>query len=112
MSPDLALQQFQKAAALDPKNPAIKTQIGVSEIDIGQSEQGLARSSRCSAPAPIAGPTLAVMNLHAQWLYKAAEVASALIKRDAKNPIYHTLLGIEYCTTGAPVAIIALASRG
>jgi hypothetical protein len=52
------------------------------------------------------------MNLHAQWLYKAAEVASALIKRDAKNPIYHTLLGIEYCTTGAPVAIIALASRG
>ena len=42
MSPDLALQQFQKAAALDPENPAIKTQIGVSEIDIGQSEQELA----------------------------------------------------------------------
>src|SRR5271169_1712840 len=29
--PDLALQQFEKAAALDPDNPAIKTQVGVSE---------------------------------------------------------------------------------
>ena len=95
--PDLALQQFQKAAALDPENPAIKTQIGVSEIDIGQSEQGLAALEQVfgtEAGAPIAGPTLVVMDLRAQRLDKAAEAASALIKRDAKNPIYHTLLGI------------------
>ena len=31
--PDLALQQFEKAAALDPDNPAIKTRVGISEID-------------------------------------------------------------------------------
>jgi cytochrome c-type biogenesis protein CcmH/NrfG len=39
---NLALQQFQKAAALDPDNPAIKTRLGMSEIEAGQSELGLA----------------------------------------------------------------------
>jgi putative PEP-CTERM system TPR-repeat lipoprotein len=94
---DLALQQFQKAAALDPENPAIKTQVGLSEIDIGQSQQGLAALEQVfgtEAGAPIAGPTLVLMELRAQRLDKAAEVAGALIKRDAKNLIYHTLLGI------------------
>ena len=95
--PNLALQQFQKAAALDPENPAIKAQVGVSEIDIGQSEQGLAALEQVfgtEAGASIAGPTLVLMELRERHLDKAAEVAGALIKRDAKNPIYHTLLGI------------------
>src|SRR5260370_28810370 len=39
--PDLALQQFEKAAALDPDNPAIKTRVGISETDIRQAQQGL-----------------------------------------------------------------------
>jgi cellulose synthase operon protein C len=95
--PDLALQQFQKAAALDPDNPAIKTQVGVLEIDAGRGEQGLATLEQVfgtEAGAAIAGPTLVITELRAQRLDKAAEVASALINRDAKNPIYHTLLGI------------------
>ena len=80
-----------------PRTQPIKTQVGVSEIDIGQSEQGLAALEQVfgtEAGAPMAGPTLVVMDLHAQRLDKAAEVAASLIKRDAKNPIYHTLLGI------------------
>ena len=40
--PDLALEQFQKGAALDPGNPAVETQIGISEIDAGQREKGRA----------------------------------------------------------------------
>ena len=40
--PDMALQQFKKAAALDPDNPNIKTRVAISEIDTGQSQQGLA----------------------------------------------------------------------
>jgi putative PEP-CTERM system TPR-repeat lipoprotein len=95
--PDLALQQFQKAAALDPDNPAVKTQIGVSEVEVGQAQQGLATLEQVfgtETGAPIAGPTLVVTELRAQRLDKAAEVATALVKRDAKNPIYHTLLGI------------------
>jgi cellulose synthase operon protein C len=94
--PDLALQQFQKAAALDPDNPTIKTQVGKSEIDAGQSEQGLATLEQVfgtEAGAPIAGPTLVITELRAQRLDKAAEVATSLIKRDPKNPIYQILLG-------------------
>jgi putative PEP-CTERM system TPR-repeat lipoprotein len=94
--PDLALQQFQKAAALDPDNPTIKTQVGISEIDAGQSERGLATLEQVfgtEAGAPIAGPTLVLTELRARRLDKAAEVAASLIKRDGKNPIYHTLLG-------------------
>src|SRR6516165_5961634 len=95
--PDLALQQFEKAAALDPDNPAIKTRIGVSEIDIGQGEQGLATLEQVfgtEAGAPIAGPTLVITELRARRLDKAAEVAASLVERYTKNPIYHNLLGI------------------
>jgi cellulose synthase operon protein C len=94
--PDLALQQFQKIAALDPDNLAIKTQIGVSQIDAGQREQGLAALEQVfgtEAGAPIAGPSLAVTELRARRFDRAAEVAASLVKRDPKNPIYHTLLG-------------------
>ncbi|HEY1433355.1 MAG TPA: tetratricopeptide repeat protein, partial [Stellaceae bacterium] len=66
--PDLALQQFQKAAALDPDNPAIKTQVGISEIDAGQGEQGLAALEQVfgtESGAPIAGPTLVIKELRA-----------------------------------------------
>ena len=94
--PDLALQQFQKVAALDPDNPSVKTQVGISQIDAGHSEQGLATLQQVfgtEAGAPIAGPALVSTELRAGRLDKAAEVAAALIKRDAKNPVYQTLLG-------------------
>src|SRR5436305_13208507 len=94
--PELALQQFQKAATLDPDNPTIKTQIGISEIDAGQGEQGLATLEQVfgtEAGATIAGPALVVMELRARRFDKAAEVTDSLIKRDAKNAVYHALLG-------------------
>jgi cellulose synthase operon protein C len=95
--PDLALQQFEKAAALDPDNPAIKTRVGISEIDIGQGRQGLSTLEQVfdtEAGAPVAGPMLVLTELRAKHLDKAAEVAGSLIKRDAKNPLYFTLLGV------------------
>jgi predicted Zn-dependent protease len=96
--PDLALQQFQKAAALDPDDPAIKTQVGLglSEVESGRGEQGLDILEQVfgtEAGVPIAGPTLVITELRARRFDKAAEVAAALIRRDANNPIYHTLLG-------------------
>jgi predicted Zn-dependent protease len=94
--PDLALQQFQRAVALDPDNPTIKTRVGISEIGAGQGEQGrntLEQVFGTEAGAPIAGPTLVITELRARRPDKAAEVANLLLLRDAKNPIYHTLLG-------------------
>jgi predicted Zn-dependent protease len=95
--PDFALQQFQKAVVLDPDNPALKTKVGVSEFNVGQGQQGLATLEQVfgtEVGAPIAGPTLVVTELRARRPDKAAEVATSLIKRDANNPIYHTLLGV------------------
>jgi putative PEP-CTERM system TPR-repeat lipoprotein len=94
--PDLALQQFQKIATLDPENPTNKTRLGISQIYAGQGDQGLATLEQVfgtEAGAPIAGPALVVTELRSRRLDKAAEVAASLIKRDAKNPIYHALLG-------------------
>src|SRR5947209_1681470 len=82
--PKLALQQFQKAATLDPDNPTIKTQIGISEIDAGQGEQGLAALEQVfhtEAGAPIAGPALVITELRAQRFDQAAETAASLVKR-------------------------------
>src|SRR5260370_28432846 len=95
--PDLALQQFEKAAALDPDNPAIKTRVGISEIDIGQGQQGLSTLEQLFATyasSPVAGPTLVLTQLRAKRLDKAADGAGSLVKRDPKNPLYPTLLAI------------------
>lgn len=95
--PDLALQQFEKAAALDPENPAIKTQVAISEIDTGQGQHGLETLEEVfatEAGATIAGPTLVLSELRAKRVDKAAEVAASLIKRDGKNALYQTLVGI------------------
>ena len=94
---DLALKQFEKAAALDPKNPAIQTRVAISEIGAGQGKEGLAGLERVfdtDAGAAVAGPTLVLVQLRAGQTEKAAQVAAALVKRDAKNPLYLTLSGM------------------
>jgi putative PEP-CTERM system TPR-repeat lipoprotein len=94
--PALALQQFEKAAALDPENVTIKTDVAISNIDAGQGQQGLAQLEQLftgKAAATIAGPTLVLTELRAGRVDKAAEVAASLIKRDANNPLYQKLLG-------------------
>jgi Flp pilus assembly protein TadD len=66
--PEAALQQFQKAATLDPENATIKTQIGVAEISSGQTGQGLAHLEEVfsgEAGVSIAGPTLVLTELRA-----------------------------------------------
>ena len=44
--------------------------------------------------APVAGPTLVLTQLRAGQTDKAAKVAEALVKRDAKNPLFQTLMGM------------------
>ena len=95
--PNLALAQFDKAAAIQPNNPGIETRMALSEIGNGQGKQGLAELERVfdtQAGASVAGPTLVLAQLRAGQLDKAAQVAAALVKRDAKNPLYLTLSGM------------------
>ena len=94
--PELALQQFEKAATLDPENQTIKARMAISEINSGRGPEGLAELEQVFASesgATIAGPTLVLTELRAGRIQKAADVASALIKLDADNPLYQTLLG-------------------
>src|SRR5207247_1446225 len=39
--PELALRQFEKAAALDPENPSIKARVAISEMNTGRGRKGL-----------------------------------------------------------------------
>src|SRR5690349_17459546 len=90
--PELALKQFQKAATLDPDSLLIRTRVTVAELNTDQTRQGLAQLEEVfagEAGATIAGPTL----LRAGQVDKAAEAAASLIKREADNPLYQTLLG-------------------
>ena len=94
--PEVALRQFEAAAALDPENPQIKTNVAISKIDSGQTEQGLAQLEQLfagEAGASAAGPTLVLSELRAKRAEKAAEVAASLVERDPGNPLYLTLLG-------------------
>ena len=94
--PALALEQFEKAAALDPENPSVKTRVAMAEIDSGQGERGLAKLEEVfagRAGAVIAGPSLVLADLRAGRLDDAATVAKSLVERDARNPLFQTLLG-------------------
>jgi len=95
--PDLALQQFEKAAALDPENPQIQTDVAVSEMGVGQSDKGLAELERVfesKAGAAVAGPTLVLTEIRAGHVDKATAAAHSLADGNTQNPLYQTLLGV------------------
>jgi putative PEP-CTERM system TPR-repeat lipoprotein len=99
--PELALQQFDKAATVDPNNPTIQTRVAISEIGVGQGKEGLAGLERVfdtQAGAPVAGPTLVLARLRAGQIDQAAQVAATLVKRDAKNALYQSLSGMVKAT--------------
>ncbi len=116
--PEAALQQFEKAAALDPENATTKTQIGVAEINSGQVGQGLAKLEEVfsgATGAVVAGPTLVLAELRAGHADKAAEVVKSLIERDPANLAYQILLGevraAQRDYAGAETAFRAVLSR-
>jgi putative PEP-CTERM system TPR-repeat lipoprotein len=95
--PGLALEQFEKAAALEPENLSLKTMVAASEISTGAGRKGLDELEQVfatDAGATVAGPTLVLTDVRAGRFDKAAETAEQLVKRDAANPLYQVLLGI------------------
>jgi cellulose synthase operon protein C len=117
--PALALQQFEKAAALDPQDPTIKTKAAVSAIDAGDRQLGLLQLEQVfgesETGATAAGPALALGELRAGHVDKAADVVATLIKRDAANPLYQWLLGVvrvaQHDKPGAEAAFRAALAR-
>jgi putative PEP-CTERM system TPR-repeat lipoprotein len=116
--PEAALQQFQKAATLDPGNAAIKMRVAVAQISSGQAEQGLAKLEEVfsgEAGASVAGPTLVLAELRAGHADKAAEVVKSLIERDPDNLLYQNMMGEVRAAhrdyAGAEAAFRAVLSR-
>lgn len=100
-SPERALEQFEKAAALDPDNPQLRHDIATSQIRSGQDEKALAELEQAfegKSGAAIAGPTLMLSELSARHVDKAAKIGETLVADDAKNPLYQTLLGLVRAT--------------
>jgi putative PEP-CTERM system TPR-repeat lipoprotein len=109
--PDLALAQFQAAAALSPDNLQMKARLAVSEIDAGQGTQGLALLENVygsESGQQLAGPVLTMIELRAGHLDKAGSIASALVAKDTSSSVYQTLLGLvrfaQHDYTGAETA--------
>lgn len=93
----LALDQYQKAAALEPDSLSLKARVAASEIDTGGRRKGLDELEQVFATeegSAIAGPTLVLSALRVGRADKAAEVAEKLVKRDGDNQLYQLLLGI------------------
>jgi putative PEP-CTERM system TPR-repeat lipoprotein len=93
---DRALELFKKAAALEPKNPAIDTDLAVAEIGTGKGQEGLDHLEQVfesEAGATVAGPTLVLVDLASGRFKEAQSAAAELVKRDPKSALYQTLLG-------------------
>ena len=117
--PEQALRYFEKAAAIDPEDPTIKTGFAISAINAGQAQLGLSQLERVfagsEAGATFAGPTLVLSELRAGHVGKAAEIASSLVKRDPGSPVYLRLAGAvrvaQHDIAGAETAFRAALAR-
>ena len=96
--PDLALEQYQKAAALAPEDLSLKTKVAASQIGTAAGREALNELEQVVAStdegAAIAGPTLVLSDLRDGRVAKAAETAEKLVKRDGDNQLYQILLGV------------------
>lgn len=95
--PELALSAFQKAADLAPNNPQVKTQLALTQLSVGQRNQGLAQLEQVydtKEGGAVAGPVLVLTDLRLGQVDKAAAVAKSLVAKDGDNPVYLNLLGL------------------
>jgi putative PEP-CTERM system TPR-repeat lipoprotein len=93
----LALEQYEKAASLEPADPTLKTLVAATEIDAGAGRKGLNELEEVfatDAGLTTAGPTLAFTQLRAGRADEAAATAEKLVQRSGENPLYQTLLGL------------------
>ncbi|MGE0294930.1 MAG: XrtA/PEP-CTERM system TPR-repeat protein PrsT [Hyphomonadaceae bacterium] len=95
--PALALEQFQKAAALAPDGLSLKAMMTASTIDASAKSQGLEELEDLfvtSAGEAVTGPLLVLNELRAGRLDKAAAMAEKLIAEKPDLDFYQVLLGL------------------
>ena len=95
--PVLALEQFQKAAALAPNDVPLQAMVAASKIDAGARREGIEELENLFATEggeTAAGPPLVLGELRAGHVDKAAEVAEKLVAEKPDIEAYQVLLGM------------------
>ena len=93
----LALEQFEKAAALAPNDVPLKAMVAASKIDAGARRQGIEELESLfatDAGEKVAGPPLVLSELRAGNADKAAQVAEKLVAEKPDLELYQVLLGM------------------
>ena len=94
-----AKEYFEKSVAIDPKNPANRTKLGVAQVKSGEAQKGIAELESAIALNPDDSRTdhTLVMLLVTQGEYdKALDAVQALEKRRPDKPDTHFLKGAVY----------------
>ena len=90
-----AAAYFEKAAALDPKNPEKRTAVALSRMATGESERGLHELEEAAAgdTGTRADTALIAAHLQRREYDKALKAIDALEKKQPADPLAHNLRG-------------------
>jgi len=97
--PAAAAEQFEKAAAIDPKNVGLHTQLGLSLLSAGETAQGTAEfetAARLDSKQYKADYALVLIYLQQRQFDKALEVLTELEKKQPDNAGVFNLRGGAY----------------
>lgn len=97
--PALAREYLQRAAAIDPKNAALHTALGVSHMTAGDSARAMAELESAAALDPgqyIADMVLLQTHLTNKEYDKALLTIAGLEKKQPNNPVTFNLKGAVY----------------
>ncbi|MEC5161319.1 MULTISPECIES: XrtA/PEP-CTERM system TPR-repeat protein PrsT [unclassified Janthinobacterium] len=90
---------FEKASALAPDAPALRTALGVSRLGLGENGRAIAELERAAAldgKQSQAGVMLVMTLLRDKEYDKALAAAEAMVQQQGANPLVHNLKGGVY----------------
>jgi putative PEP-CTERM system TPR-repeat lipoprotein len=94
-----ATSYFEKASTLSPKTAALHTALGMSSIDLGQKQRGLAElelATKQDDANLASGVALVIGAVRLHQLDKASEAVLALEKKQPDNALIQNLKGLVY----------------
>lgn len=98
-NPAAAAEQFEKAAAIDPKNAGLHTQLGVSLVSAGRSTQGvteLENAIKLDSTQSNADFALVMVYFQQRRFDNALSALAEFEKKQPNNPNVHILKGVAY----------------
>jgi putative PEP-CTERM system TPR-repeat lipoprotein len=102
-----AADVFERAAALVPDSASVRTQLGMSRIGAGRTEEGIAELRRAiglDAGTNRAAMVLALLHIRRGEYEEALQTGRSLEERSPEDPAVHNLMGSAYMSAGDPVA--------